>query len=476
MEIVVLTGGTDNRRFLRYLGPYQIAWWMRENGFSVQVLDFLFFMPKDKRVHLLKKYITQETKVVTIAPFAYLDWHHDSALAPLINLFEEVKYNFPWVKVSVGGQFALNFVRKGVYKKLSYKVDAVFQGAGEHSYLDYCNYVFGKSTAFPKFNFVDNLKVIEPTKEYNIQSCRMRFSKQDFIMPGESLPLELSRGCIFKCAFCQYPDLGKDKDDFNRNMDYVRETLIHNYENFGTTEYYIADDTLNSHRQRTKDLYEISKTLPFKLNFIGYVRLDLLDIWPEQQEILPEAGLVSCHFGVESLDPVSCKQIGKGWGAKNHRIWIPKIAEMWKDTVSIRCSLIAGLGKETEKDWSETSEWFKTTGVKDWFYNLLVLRKEINLSLFEKNPEKYGYQFDSRGNWYTDTMTYYRAKAWQVQNYSSNLHLRYATTWDHAGLRNLGFDKETIRTETFGTLIKKTTSGQLAKAVADRYYEIAINY
>lgn len=476
MQIVILTGGVDSRRFLRYLGPYQIAWWMREQGYSVQVLDFLFFLPKVERINLLRKFITKETKIVSFAPFAYLDWHHDSSLAPIISLFQDVKHEFPWVKISVGGQFATNFLKKKVYTRLKYKVDAIFQGPGEHSYLDYCDYVFGKSDKYPSFKLIDDHKVFESSIEYDVQNCRMRFSTQDFILPGEALPIELSRGCIFKCAFCQYPNLGKDKDDFNRKIENIRDTMIHNYENFGTTEYYIADDTINSHRQRTKDLHEMSKTLPFKLNYIGYVRLDLLDIWPEQQEILPESGLVSCHFGIESLDPYSCKQIGKGWGAKNHRIWIPKIAEMWKDSVSIRCSLIAGLGKETEKDWDETMNWFKTTGVKDWFYNLLVLRKEIDLSLFEKNPEKYGYKFDSKGNWYTDTMTYYRAKEWQTHNFYSNLSLRYPTTWDYIGLRNLGFSKEQLTTEKFGTMIKTVASKVQAKEFAKRYYQLAMSY
>ncbi len=476
MQIVILTGGTDNRRFLRYLGPYQIAWWMREQGYSVQVLDFLFFLSEENRSNLLKKFITSETKVVTFAPFAYLDWHHEGTLAPILGLFNEIKNNFPWVKISVGGQFATNFIKKKVHTRLNFKVDAVFQGAGEHSYLEYCNYIFKKSDKYPAFNLIDNQKVINPSTEYDVQNCKMRFSTQDFILPGEALPIELSRGCIFKCAFCQYPNLGKDKDDFNRSMENIRNTMLHNYENFGTTEYYIADDTINSHRQRTKDLHEMAKTLPFKLNYIGYVRLDLLDIWPEQQEILPESGLVSCHFGIESLDPVSCKQIGKGWGAKNHKIWIPKIADMWEDSVSIRCSLIAGLGKETEKDWNETMEWFKTTKVKDWFYNLLVLRKEINLSLFEQEPEKYGYKFDGRGNWYTDTMSYYRAKEWQTMNYYKNLSLRYATTWDYIGLRNLGFEKEFINQEKFGTLIKLVSGKRQARDFAHKYYTLAMSY
>jgi radical SAM superfamily enzyme YgiQ (UPF0313 family) len=175
----------------------------------------------------------------------------------------------------------------------------------------------------------------------------MRFEENDFILPSESLPLELSRGCIFKCKFCQYSNIGKDKDDFNKSMDIVKDTLIYYYEKFGITRYHLSDDTLNSHRERTKAFYEMTKALPFKIEYIGYVRMDLLDIWPEQIDTLPESGLTSCHFGVESLDPYSCKQIGKGWGAKNHKEWLLKLKKYWGNNIIINCSLIAGLGRET---------------------------------------------------------------------------------------------------------------------------------
>ena len=279
-QVVIITFLTGSRRIVRYLGPYQISWYTKQQGYTSQVLDFVYFMTKEQRLDLYRKFITPETKIVGWAPFLMPGGGQklDTGLQTALDTLNEIKENFPWVKIVVGGQVVKWFLKSG-HKNFSFKVDAVFDGYAEYTFLEYCDYVF-KKAQHPRFEIENSMKVIRPTKEYDIYACRMVFEKNDFIMPGESLPLELSRGCIFKCKFCQYPNIGKDKNDFNRSLHNVKDSLIYNYEMFGTTRYHLTDDTLNSHRERTKELLEITKQLPFKIEFIGYVRLDLLDIWP----------------------------------------------------------------------------------------------------------------------------------------------------------------------------------------------------
>jgi radical SAM superfamily enzyme YgiQ (UPF0313 family) len=397
---------------------------------------------------------------------------------PLLQILEEIKSNFPWVKIVIGGVFVRNFLRSKIYKKLSFKLDAIFDGEGENSFLEYCDFVFQKSSKHPAFNLQDDQKVIFPSKQYDIQNCRMRYHERDFIVPDEALPIEFSRGCIFQCKFCQYPNLGKDKDDFNRHVANIKDTIVYNYENFGTTDYYVADDTFNSHRERTIKLHKELTSLPFKINFVGWTRLDLLDIWPEQQEILPEMGLMSCHFGIESLDPYSCKIIGKGWGAKNHKIWIPKIVEKWKDKVSIRCSLIAGLGNETEKDWEATNKWFADSGVHFWFFNILDLQPDLQLSLFEKEPEKYGYKFDENGRWYSETSNLMRATNWVADNKILYMKKKYNTCWEYLSLKNVGFDHNLLTTKSIPELIKEFDIHNIihTKNFVKKYYKLAMEY
>lgn len=480
-EVVIVTFLTDSKRIVRYLGPYQISWYVKEHGYSAQVLDFVYFMTKEQRMSLYKKYITQETKIVGWAPFLMPSGPQklDSGISEALKTLEEIKENFPWVKIVVGGPVVKWFLTTG-YKYFSFSVDAVFDGQGEYAFLEYCDYIF-KKEPHPRFEIKNSLKVIRPIKDYDIGSCRMVFQKNDFILPGESLPLELSRGCIFKCKFCQYQNIGKNKDDFNRSLQHVKESLIYHYENLGTTRYHIADDTLNSHRERTQQFYEMTKTLPFKIEFIGYVRIDLLDIWPEQLDLLPEAGLISCHFGIESLDPDSCRLIGKGWGAKNNKNWLLKVKNHWKNDVIINCSLIAGLGRETEKNWNDTNQWFRDSGIHDWFYQPLSLHNSIMTSEFEKNSSRYGYEWPDPvkdpSYWKNDVTDFYKAKEWCLsKRRPEDFKEKMPSAWNFSAIRNLGISKEEILKSNYFELDKVRNKNNLAQKFIDLYYNTAINY
>jgi len=476
MQVVLLTTNTDPHRQVRYLGPYQIAWCLREHGFSTQVLEFLYFMTSEQRLALFKKFITHETKVVGYSPFCMLESPQrlSKGEQPIFDILNEIKDNFPWVKIVAGGQWVRGFLVTG-YKKINFKLDGIFDGEAEHSFLEYCNHIF-KGTPAPVFTLGHGLnKIYSTTTAYNIQSCNMTFAENDFILPGESLPLEFSRGCIFKCKFCQYPHIGKDKDDFNKDMSNIKDSLISNYEKFGTTAYHITDDTLNSHRERTKQFYAMTKELPFKIEFIGYVRIDLLSIWPEQLEILPESGLSSCHFGIESFDPLSCNMIGKGWGAKNNKKFLKYIGETWGDDVIVNVSMIAGLGKETEKDWEESNDWLTQSKVHDWNYNKLYIAPKLGLSEFEKEPEKYGYRFNGL-TWETDFVTEQQAYTWCENNRKKTTSIRIPSVWNYSALKNLGFTRDVILNSTYKKIHKLREEQNLTDIMISKYYNKAMEY
>jgi hypothetical protein len=483
-DVVIATFGSDPSRLVRYLGPYQIAWWIRENSYNCQVLDFLYFFTKDQRHQLYKKYILPETKIIGFAPFITTksNQNYSNGKNLVYEILAELKEHAPWAKIVLGGWFAHDVIltdptldHHSAYYLSKIKIDALFLGEGENSFLEYVKYVLEKKP-HPPFTITNGYKVIKTTNPFDIQGCRMVYAKNDFILPGESVPMEFSRGCIFKCNFCQYPNIGKDKDDFNKSIDLIEEALISNYENCGITRYHMADDTFNSHRERTKSFHNIVQHLPFDLEYIAYIRMDLLDIWPEQLEILPESGLTSCQFGVESLNSESCKQIGKGWGAKNHKKWLSKLDNEWGDKVIRACSLIAGLGKETEEDWEATHEWFLESGTHDWFYQPLFLSGALNQSVFEKNATEYGYKIENDYHWTAEHTTFMKAKVWSDWQRNSSWHLRTPAVWNMMALMNVGFTREEILNSNYRDLhIKRREEERTKKYILD-YYNAAINY
>lgn len=476
-SIVLLTTPTEGHTLLRYLGPYQIAWWLRENDFQVQVLDFLYFMTSEQRAMLYKKFINEDTKIIAFAPFV-TDHRHkfELGLQTLIDIIVEAKEYAPSAKIVIGGVYANEFIRVG-HTDYPIKIDGVFYGESEHTFLDYANYVLNKQP-HPAFELTNNLKVFKPHVVYEIHKCNMHFHKNDCILPNESLPLEMSRGCIFTCKFCRFGNLGKDKDDFNKSINSIKESLIYNYEQFGTTKYNISDDTLNSHRTRTVEFHKMTKELPFKIEYIGYVRMDLLDIWPEQQEILPESGLVSCHFGIESFSPVSCKQIGKGWGATKNKPFLSYIIDKWKKDVLMRCTMIAGLGNETKNDWQSSYDWLAESGIHDWKFNPLEIIRNNPGSIFDAEAEQYGYKFrqDQHGNevWYNDYTTHEEATEWCKDVEFLYMDRRKPTAWMYMAYTNVGFAKEEIFTGNYVTLSRQRK--QKGNIIVDNYFSLVMSH
>lgn len=111
-SIVLLTTPTEGHTLLRYLGPYQIAWWLRENDFQVQVLDFLYFMTSEQRAMLYKKFITKDTKIIAFAPFVTDHRHRfELGLQRLIDIIVEAKEYAPEAKIVIGGVYANEFIR-----------------------------------------------------------------------------------------------------------------------------------------------------------------------------------------------------------------------------------------------------------------------------------------------------------------------------------------------------------------------------
>jgi radical SAM superfamily enzyme YgiQ (UPF0313 family) len=444
MQVVIFTevcyGG-----FGRYAGTYRVATELREAGYTVQVIEFFVQWDEDQMIKIIDKFITKETILVGFSCTFFLPkkmaWAGRSKIRSLIkghdgnsenkgdernlvhgnpgnlsilfgrddifDLLDCIKQQAPNSKIMVGG--ARSYLAEDEpYNK---KVDYVLSGQSDVSVLALADHVLYGSDLKVAYKKGKCNVVLE--KEYpveNYTTSRIIYEDNDLIFDNEILPIELARGCIFKCSFCSYSLIGKKVWEFNRAPDLVAADLVDAYNKFGSTGFMFCDDTYNDSVDKVESLHKEFVKLPFELTFSTYARADMLVSKPHTAPLLYESGMRSVFFGIETLNHESGKSIGKGMDPERLKDGLYKIKELpgWKDIVT-SSGFIVGLPFDTEETTRATFDWLLRPDCPlDSFSPTPLSISPI--SAIGKNMEKYGYKWDENGDWYSKWMTEARAK------------------------------------------------------------------
>jgi radical SAM superfamily enzyme YgiQ (UPF0313 family) len=440
MDCVILSG-FEGPVWNRALGPYLLCHHLRKNGFSARVIDFTNHMSTSTIDEILDKFVNSSTKVVGLSTTflaeqnELVDYMHKSdKLIPdaIINSLRKIKEKFPNIKIVAGGA-------KSVYLKDLNFVDIIVHGFAEDALLKLL-----RDIGTPNIHFYrkENNKIIIPGENtsWKIDSSDFRFTDTDGILPGETLPIEVSRGCIFKCKFCAYPLLGKKKFDYLRDPKCIKDEMLYNYEKWGTTVYTLTDDTFNDSTHKLEAILKEVSTLPFKINFITYLRLDLIKAHPEQAAILKELGLISAFFGLETLNQKSASIVGKGANVRSMKEFLPELYyNLWKGDISIFSSFIVGLPFETETSIRETFSYLKEYSDFNPSFWPLSFRGGYYLSEFEKDPAKYEYIIRSETDWNSPWMS--SKDALRLVEESNEIFNNKPSTWLTASLISQGYNR-----------------------------------
>lgn len=454
---------------IRYIGPYQLGHWLEKFGYDYQVIDFIIngrkeYYSLEELIEYTEQFIDHETKVIGISSTFLFNYVANTAgyqlgsLPPLLHdALIYIKSKYPQIKFVLGGNTAETF-----NTNTTSLFDAIVVGLAEDVMLKLMQYYNGTSTE-PKFRRLPFHKVKfyyadDTEKSFDIRHGDHTWTLKDCIVPGESLPLEISRGCIFKCRFCHYPLLGRSKYDYTRSMECIKQELIDNYEKWGTTCYYLLDDTFNDTVQKIKDFRDMVLSLPFKITYVCYLRLDLLAKFPETIPWLKESGLIGTQFGIESMHPKASKHIGKGWnGTQEAKEFLHKlIYEFWNDEVLILISMIAGVPEETEESLLESVNWLIDNNISHWrFEPLRISRYEdskVFVSEWSKKSEQWGFEWpvdkdkwiNKKYNW-----TYEKADEWATKLNSFKDSSKFRThIWLAPMLITVGNTVESITKKT----------------------------
>lgn len=421
MDGIIFNDLDDFKIPARSAGAYRIASIARQHGFKIKVIDFVTYaLDNDpaKLFNAVRNYITPDTKIIGFSTtFLNIDYTHTDRKKKLLYFTKLLNKYFPHVKIIFGGQSA-NSVK---FKELC--GDMVHQVHG-----------FGEAAILKFLTNNDNNKF-----EFDFHNVGPMFHQSDNLQLNEVLPLELSRGCRFACKFCSFPLLGRNPNDLSyiRSYDSIYNELVFNYENFGTTNYYMLCDTFNESTQKLKTIQKAILDLGVSIKFSAYIRLDLLYAFPEQIDILKNMGIQSAFFGIESLNDPSAKAIGKGLGKERTLDTIKRVKEAWPDALLFG-SFIVGLPHETQYTANEWCNFLAEGGSFLDSYRiggLTMHKNSVISSEFERNFEKYGYSFNEDG-WFNEHWTSRTAQDFSHGVMENIKDRNKITSWHALGLLN----------------------------------------
>jgi len=442
-DFIIFAGMQEPEHYaVRTGGQYQIASWLREFGYTVKVIDFCFKLDHDVLVKIAEKHIDKNTLAFG---FSSTFWH-----IALVNVdgIDVGGIEYPkWVR-----HLREVFVNK--YPKIKWIVGGANAATPVIKEDDWVRiYQFAEDDTLA---YLDSLKGITKQRpKFNIQNTIRRYSDDDFIEPYETLSIEISRGCIFKCKFCQFPLIGRKKGTNIRSEDDIKQEMLENYYRFGTTKYYFSDDTFNESIEKVQMIHRISKSLPFNLEYIAYIRLDLLAKNPEMLDLLPDSGLRSAFLGVETFQPEGAMAIGKGWNGKYAKDFLLKLKKHWEGKANFWIAMIVGLPGWNQEQEKIDLQWMIDNDMPCWYHWALYINP-INVenekqftSEFEREYKKYGYEFKKPNNfvnWVNGDLVHE-----ELMSVAEKIHAETKNYKKIAGFR-LGEYATTLR-QNFSTLI-----------------------
>ena len=369
----------------RSAGSHRIASFLRQHGLDIEVIDFAPSWKLEEFQQLIRSRMTPNLKFVGLG--AVFNMNTET----LWRSFAWLKQTYPDVLLVTGSTdfFNLHFI----------PVDYMVVGYGELAILEIL-----KGTAKYTEEVIDKegntrrtVHALKQYPAYPMRNLSIDYEQRDFLQPFESVTMETSRGCRFKCSFCTYSILGV-KDDHTRCSDDFRDNLMRNYDNYGIHRYSIADETFNDHSEKIIKYADVVETLPFKPNFGGYIRADLLHTRPQDIEHLARMQFNGQFYGVESFHRPSAAAIGKGMdpvkiqqAILDTKDYFMKHNGYYRGTIS----LIAGLPYETEETLNETLRWC----TENWKTNHLAVtpliiasdHNNVKQSTLSASYEKQGY-------------------------------------------------------------------------------------
>ena len=454
-QFVFFTDVTDTVFVTKIIGAYKCAHMLRANGYSCLVIDHLHAYSTEELDELLNKVITKDTLGVGFSTSflknSNVPLNADGSIsfgeisnATFFPQGKEVEdYAITKIKqlnanckILIGGS-------RSVFYSHNKNVDYAMLGFSESSIVNLANHLF-KQTPLP--DAVKNLWGVivvddRRAESHDFKNTAFKWTNID-VVNAKVLPIEIARGCVFKCKFCSYPMNGKQNLDFVKDVNVLREELQLNYDQFGIYTYSIVDDTFNDNDYKLDLILDAVKQLTFQPIFWAYIRLDLLHS-KQHFDKLYAIGIRACYFGIETLNKKSGSIVGKGMDPQKQIQTLRELRDTYGNTIALHGSFIIGLPGESIESVTDTFNLVMDGSIPLHSFDFKALYIERAGAVawnseFALNYEKYGYtEIDGTGshiNWQNEHMNHTQAieldhKFRIISENSNRLHIPGQPIW-----------------------------------------------
>lgn len=219
--------------------------------------------------------------------------------------------------------------------------------------------------------------------------------------------LETVRGCPFKCRYCYYHKAFHDvRMHPAASIEQVLD-LAYDPES-AVREIYLMDPTFNARRGFREILASMARRRVRKdIAIHTELRPDLLT--REDVRLMSEAGLRSAEVGLQTTNAEALEEAGRRGDLKKIARGVDLLKEAGPEVTT---GIIVGLPRDTQRAFSRTVTWLKTTGAYSVVHPFVL--SVLPGTDFRARAEELGLAYDSRPPYYVRSTPSFPADAFRA--------------------------------------------------------------
>lgn len=160
--------------------------------------------------------------------------------------------------------------------------------------------------------------------------------------------MHTTRGCKFNCSYCATP-VSNPGNIAKNSAIRILEEIEFLYHHYGRKSFFFCDELFTADIQRIEEFCRglMRNGLNDKISWRVFARVDDISTGKLDLKLMKKAGLTGLFFGVESMNPITLKKLGKGTTPKQIKT---AIINTYRASVDVWCSLMIGYPWENEDE------------------------------------------------------------------------------------------------------------------------------